>query len=371
MDGTVLSQGYFTQPAGTAVAQTLMIPSNFDWVKVWNYTQAGTSAGANSFLTFWQRGMPNGIAPMLVGGAANAVTSALTVANAFTFFDFSNFIQQPLNNGSTGISAISNAAPPVATVGSTAGMSVGAIVRLSSVATTVGANLNTYSGMDFTVGYGAFTGTTFSLDYVNQPGANTTTGNFRVIGYPINLANGGIGWVTTDGEWYPRVRQITNISAAASAVITVSVQHNYQVGDAIRLRFPGGQAVWGQYATLDNYTNLQSSTGPNNWIITAVDTATGNGHNSITINANTTGFAAFAFPAGPQVITPAQVVPFGEDTATAINNNSNILSDATQNVGFIGVTLAAGALLPAGSASDNVYWLAGKSAYSPIPGGIL
>lgn len=365
MDGTVLCQGTFTQ-GSTATAQTIMVPSNLDFLTVTNFTQAGDTNG-NAYWLYWQRGMnTQGIYNAV--GADSAVTAGQTATNAFVIFDPNNPPTYSLNNGSTGISAISSATPPVATVGSTSGMSAGMVVRLTSLSTSGGTNISGYSGMEFSVGYGTFNSTHFSIDYLNTY-TTTTTGNFRVIGFPITTTN-GLGIITTDGFWYPRRRFITNITAASSAVITLSVQHNFTIGQEVRLQLPGGSALWGNYAALDNFGNNgpSSSTTPNSWIITAVNTATGNGNNTITINANTTGFGTFTFPTTTAPFTPAAVVPNGEDTATALSQNPPLssLSDATQNVGFLGMTLAAGALLPAGSANDVIYWVAGKSVYGGL-----
>ena len=123
--------------------------------------------------------------------------------------------------------------------------------------------------------------------------------------------------------------------------------------------------------------------------------------NTITINANTTGFKVattnvgfaggtswfpvFATPLSS--FTPAQVVPFGEDTATALAQSPQLssLGDAVQNVGFLGMVLGGGGngtalttpiVGPAGSgttsdegvlsAPDTLYWLAGKSTYGGL-----
>ncbi len=48
-------------------------------------------------------------------------------------------------------------------------------------------------------------------------------------------------------------------------------------------------------------------------------------------------------------------MPVGQATS------SELLGDATTNVSYIGMTLAAGTSSPAGAASDVVYWTAGKS----------
>ena len=75
-----------------------------------------------------------------------------------------------------------------------------------------------------------------------------------------------------------------------------------------------------------------------------------------------TAFTAFTFPASSSnAFTPATVVPMGEDTADALIQNVNILSDATVNTGYIGMTLAAGANSPAGLSGNLIYWVAGSS----------
>jgi len=367
MDGTILGQGTFTQTSGSP-AVTIAIPSGVDWLKVYNYTQASATA-ANGFRYYWQRGMGT-IGIVDISGGSHAVTANITAANAFVELNYNNPAVFSLNNGSTGISAWSSATPPVLTVGSTAGLPAGTIVRLSSLATAANTSIIGYSGMDFTVGYGTLTGTTMSLDYVNGGVTTTSTGNFRVVGYPITSQSGSPAYITSSGLFSPSRRYITNMTAAASCVITMSIQHNYTVGQEIRLSLPGGSAVWGNYAALDNYANPNSGTTPNSWIITAVDTATGNTHNTITINANTTGYGTFAFPTTLSSFSQAQVIPFGEDTATALAQNPPLssLGDAVQNIQYIGMTLAGGtgASAPAGQSGDVIYWVAGKSMYGGL-----
>lgn len=381
MDGTILGKGTFVS---TGAAVTIAVPSGTDILEVYNYTQAAASASGNGYYYYWDTNMGNN-AMVTSNGTANAATIGVTTGG-FTLYNPGSPTIYALNNGSTGVSAWSNATPPVVTVGSTAGLAAGTIVRFTSLLGTANSvqALAGYSGMDFSVGYGTFSGTTFSVDYLGAPGSSVSavSGNFRVIGYPITTTN-GLGVITTDGVWYPRRRFITKMAASGtSTVITLSVQHNYTVGEEIRLSLPGGSAIWGSWSALDNYTNpsgTAASTTPNSWIITAVDTATGNGHNSITINANSTGFSTWVFtgaastqfPSGNTNYTQAQVIPFGEDTATALSQNPPLstLGDAVQNVGFLGVTLAGGNGVsnPAGgvtsSVGDVIYWKSSKCTF--------
>lgn len=362
MDGTILGQGTFTQGA-TAVNQTIAIPSGVDWLKVYNFTQASGVAG-NGFSFYWQRGFPGGRGIVESSGALGAVSVTTTALNAFRLYDPSQQQIGALNNGSTGVTGFTAANPAVVTVGSTSGIGAGAIVRFSGLD-----NQPQYNGIDYSIGYGTLTGTTFSVDYLNATGSTPSTdGDFRVVGFRVITSTGNPLIFTNEGLFYPKRRTITNITAASQAVITLSVDHGYTVGQQIRLSFPGGSALWGSYANLDNYNNfLGNSTTPNSYTIVAVNTATGVGNNTITINADTTGFGAFAFPPSTAVpFSPAQVVPIGEDTATAIQSNVDLLRDATTNTGFLGMTLAAGALLPGGSANDQIFWVAGKSTYGGL-----
>src|SRR5262252_2771350 len=124
MDGTIIGQGSFTQGA-TAVAQTIVIPSNVDSLEIYNFTQAAATAG-NGFEFYWQRSMPSGKGIVWLSGAAHAVTVNQTAAGAFTLYDPTAI--SPVganNNGSTGVSGFTAANPAVVTVGSTSGMAAG------------------------------------------------------------------------------------------------------------------------------------------------------------------------------------------------------------------------------------------------------
>jgi hypothetical protein len=329
MDNTIIQQGRFTS---TGVNQTIQLRSDLDWMKVYNYTVAGASqTTAVGVEYYWQRGMAAGTGiEYKKSNAANAanLTAAMT-SGGFTLVDSSIQVPGALNNGSTGVSAVSNATPPVVTVGSTAGMSAGNVVRLYNIT-----NGQQVGGMDFTIGYNTFSGTTFSLDYMVSLGAAVgAAGSFRVIPF--------------DPIFYPRRRYMTKVSTGTSTVVTMSVTHGYQVGQAVRFIVP---AAFGM-------VELDGLIGN----ITAIDTTTTTG-NSITVDIDSSSFTTFAFPASTAVpVSFAEVVPVGENTAVALNAGADILSDATVNTAYLGIILGAGANGPAGQNNDVVYWVAGKS----------
>jgi hypothetical protein len=287
---------------------------------------------------------------MATSGALNIMQIA--PASGFYFINTTNSQPGPLNNGSTGISAISTATPPVVTVGSTAGMFSGQTVQLYSI---VGApQLN---GLQFSIT--VLSPTTFALTNGPTLAVAATGGSFRVIPYqPLFVAPivPGVTSLLTlqDPYWYPTYRVITNISQASQAIITLAVTHTYTVGQSVTLHVPEVNATAFGMPSLDGLQDV---------VIVAINQADVNGYtNTITVNLDTTGIGPFAFPlASAPAFTPAIVVPIGENTAEALNTGNNILADATVNQSAFGLLLVAGALSPAGQSGDVIEWVAGKS----------
>lgn len=337
MDGAIVTVGKYTQGA-TAQNLYVKIVQGCDWMSVLNYTQAATQQATGRGIKFeWQIGMAQGTGieykKTNTTDALNMVT--MTSPAGFSLVDTSVNNPGALNNGSTGVSAVSNAAIPVATVGSTAGLAAGAIVRLYNIASA-----RQLGGIDFTIGYNTFTGTTFDLSYMTQLAVAGTTGSWRVIPYnPI---------------YYPRYRFITSItSSGSSSVVVTSVTHGYQVGQSVRFIVP---AAYGMV----EMNELQGT-------ITAVNTSTT--VNSFTVDIDSSAFTAFAFPLSAAVpFSPAVVVPIGEDEAFALSAGVSDLTDRTFNTAFVGMLLPAGAQSPGGSANDVLYWQAGKAFSSDLTG---
>lgn len=329
MDNTILQQGRFTS-VGSSV--NIDLRSDVDWMCVYNVTQAAAAqTTAVAVKHYWQRGFPAGAKwSTFKSNAANAANlEQYITSNGFTLIDSSLQSVGAYNaiGGTNGGTAISAAAIPVATNAGANGLVAGDIVRLSPV--TGGQQL---AGLDFTVGYNTLTGTTFSLDYMPQIVAATTFGWRKIEFSPI---------------FYPRRRYITEISQAAQAVVTLSVTHGYKVGQLVRMVVPEAYGMSQMNGLLATIVDIDETT------------TTGN---TITIDVDSSSFDAFAFPltaAAP--FSPAQVVPVGEDTAAALADQVDILSDATENTGFIGLELTGGANNPAGANNDVIYWVAGKS----------
>lgn len=313
-------QGRFTADGS---AKTLTFNSPIDHIRVINQTVADTNQTTAVGVGFeWFRGMPNGAAiEYKKSNAANAanLTDYIT-SGGFTEVDSS---VQTLGALNTTITAISNAATPVVSLTSTTGLSTGDVVRLYNV---VGGQQ--LGGIDFTIG-SLVANTSFTLAYMAQIVA-ATTGSLRRVPF--------------DPIYYPRRRFISAITRASQAVVTMTVTHGYQVGQEVSFIVPSDYGM----VEMDGLKGT----------ITAINTT----NNTITVDIDSSGFTAFAFPTTSAVpFTPAQVVPVGMNTGEALDSNVDILSDATENQGFYGIQLAAGADSPAGQANDVIYWIAQQS----------
>jgi hypothetical protein len=318
--GTVVSQGSFVSDGN---ARSIPLPSGVDYFVTQNWTQSIAQANNSTVTAWWYRGFPANSSMILqqFGGGGQVLQGVYNGTHGFTYIDSS------INNPGAGvaITAISGANPPVVDTGSTAGLSNGSIVRIINV---IGAEQ--ISGMDFTIG-GLIANTSFTLANMPAiaaaaaPGANAVWR--KIPYYPY---------------FYPSRRYITAITQAAQAVVTVSVNHQYVVGQLVRFSVP---AAFGM-------VQMDQLVGE----ITAVTAGT------FTVNIDSSAFTAFAFPLNAAVpFSQAVVVPLGEGTDSSIAN-PNLLDDATVNQAFTGMLLSGGNLDPAGNNNDLIYWQAMKVA---------
>lgn len=368
MDGTILGQGSFIVPA-TVVNKTIQIPSNADWISVRNFTQQSTAgvAAPNSagYEFFWQRGMAAGSALIRYKTVTtNAAVDDTILTGGFTLFDPSgqSVGAQPVIGLAVATTASTNATRPVVSTGNTAGVSVGSVVRLNSTAQT------DVNGVDFVVGAVTantnFTLLTASNPLATAPGAIGGAGFYRL--------------VNVDPLFYPRNRTVVNVTQAVTPTVGTSVAHGMTPGQQIRFSIP---------TLATGAAGMTQLNGVAATVLTVVDAYT------FTINVDTSAFTAFVWPTIAQQPSGfPQMVPFGEDTATALTatgsqipgtpgaqingTQSGILADSTVNTGYLGMILgtgAAGVVLttaitgPAGTtAGDVVYWRVGKSSYGGL-----
>lgn len=334
------NQGSFTS---TGANKILKIREDVDYLNVYNITQAAAAQTTPVAVKFyWQRGFPAGAMwATYKSNAANALSlEQYVTAGGFTLVN--NTINIP--SQSVALTSITNATPPVVATGNTAGLSLGDTVRIFN---TTGAQQ--LGGLDFTIGT-VVANTSFTLAFMSAIVA-ATGGTFRRIPY--------------DPYFYPPTRMITKILSSSlagvqTAIITLSVTHNFTVGQAVRLVVP---TVTSLAYGMTQLNGLQVN-------IVAINQADTDGVlNTITVDVDVSGFSAFAWPlTADPFSTPAQVVPVGEQMAVAVNpnpilypNGVNVIGDAEVNNGYIGISLVGGLNHPGGAAEDVMYWVAGKS----------
>jgi hypothetical protein len=330
--------GTFTTDA-TPTAVTLPLPAGATEIELINITDFHSAAGNTHTVRAEGRAfLPTGAAILHKkdGGATINLLETMTTAaqeaagNGFTFFTDSG------NQGlgvAVAVTAITGANPAVASSASTA--VVGDVVRIYGTTGQL-----QYSGMDFTV-TAVNPGVTQTLGYLNSNGyAAATAGFMRILPFRgVALSSGS---TAPDPRFYPRARYITAITQANPAVVTLSVAHSYTIGEKVRIIVP---AVFGM-VEMNNYLAT----------ITAVSYA----NNTITLDINSAGFTAFAFPLSATAaggITFAQIIPVGE---AAVNTLAlpvaNFLFDATRNTSISGVVIGTACL----EASCNYAWIAKK-----------
>ena len=323
MDGTILSIGTFTQPAA-AVNQLIQVPSDLDYLRVYNWTQI--AAVGNPYFFYWTRnnGTPTQGLSVTVAGVP-----ALTAANSFVLYN-PNLQNYEGVGAAVAITNINNGSGVVLTA-TTTGLSVGSVVRLSNL---VAAAAQQLGGLNLTVS-AINPGVSFTVTLPTPTAVIGATAGFYRIIFPSPL-------------FAPRAKTLLNISAAAQAVVTTSSPHGFSIGQLVRFNIPMVSATEYGITQLDGVSAT----------VVAVGTTT-----TFTINVNTVGMGAFAFPAAANVaFSYAEVTPYGDDTATALSQVPALssLQDAVNNSGVLGMVLATGAALPAGVANDVITWEAGK-----------
>ena len=334
-DNTIIQQGFFTS---TGSAVNIALRSGVDWMRVYNTTVAAANQTTAIGVEFyWQLGFPAGAQwEYLKSNAASAANlSQYLTSGGFTYVD-SSLNRFGLVNAT--VTAVSTATIPVVTNSGTNGLSAGNVVRLLNVA-----GAPQLGGMDFTVGYGTLSATTFSLDFMPAIAAGTT-GSWKLIPY--------------DPVFYPSRRSITAITSNANGTTTIelSVTHEYEVGQAIRVIVP---AAFGM-------TQINGMVGN---IISVVQTTT---TNTITVDINSSGFTAFAFPLTTAVpFSPAETVPVGENTAVAIAAGVPYATDATINQTFLGIALTGGVNCPGGATSDVMMWHSSTTDLNDLSGNLV
>lgn len=323
MDNTIILQGRFTSD-GTP--HFIPLRGGVDWIEVFNSTTAAAGAAVGTGYQFlWQSGMPQGRG-FAYSNPAVPIMAQLAVGTGFFFQDQSVITNTRSPNV---ITNISNANPPRVT-SANHGLITGDIVRL--VQTTGALQID---GIDFRVT--RIDANNFDLTWMSPIVTAAAPG-----------ANARFYKISNEAIFQPRQRIITSITQALQAVVKFAAPHNFTVGQEIRFKVPVVTAVAYGMSEINNLIGT----------VLAVSTV----NNTVTVDIDTTGFTAFAFPLTADVpFILAQSVSVGEDTATANFFGVDPLGDAVFNDAEIGMLLQAGVLSPAGVVNDVIFWKAGVS----------
>lgn len=315
------------QFVGAATAQFIVIPSGYQYFKMFNLTDMGTAATTSVMTAEGTSLMPAGAAYYSVGsGASSIATPMFTATGGLTFILDS--AGQPLSAQLTGQS-LSSAAPGVVGSTNTGNLQNGDIVRLYNVT-----NDQQLSGMDFTVG-SVSANTSFTLAYLATNQTNlgvATTLNYRILPF--------------DARYYPRRRFITRVASVAggSSLLTLSVTHGYTVGQAVRIYVPTNFGTGtNPFVTGPIGSGINTIGQGITATITAIGTADTNSFtNTITVNVDSSAFT-WLWPTSASFAAGSQV-PFVEPVGMAATNTlalpvGNLLDDATRNTSFNGVKI--------------------------------
>ena len=327
MDSIIL-QGSFVQPA-TAIPQYIPLRSGVSWMRVYNYTEAGAANANHGIEYYWQLGMPTGAGLVY---RHNAATDQLNLFATTGFNLYDSSLQ--VAGIQRVVTTCTVAAQPVVQVAADPRLVMAdniSVVRMEGLVT--GQSL---SGIDFVVT--AMDATHFTLPTLANAVAACGAGFYRIIPY--------------NPYFYPRNRTVCNVSQAVNATVTTTVPHNLTVGQKIRFNVPQYPTLAGRTTGMAELNGLQAT------VLTVVG-AIASQSIQFTIDIDTTGFTAFAWPLAADVPCQfSQMIPIGEAAQTPYEN---LLNDATLNTSEIGMILTPGALLPGGLAAQTVYWIAGTS----------
>ncbi len=313
MPFTIIDSGYFTS---TGVGVKIPLPADADRFVTINHTQSATTQTTGRMIEAeWRKGITADGYARRIGKLNSANTTEVTEVTSGGF----TYVQQPPTPEAelTG-TTITAANPAVASVSNS--YSNGDRVRIYD-----STGMLQIGGMDFTVS--SVSGSAVTLAGLDASGFAAAASAFK------------IRRISDDPAVAPEFLYVTNISQAASAVVTVSTAHNYVVGQKIHLSVPSSFGM-----TEADQLDVE---------ITAVGTYT------LTVDLDTTGFTAFAFPA-------SSASPTARLFATASPAGSRNIYDVT-NVPFRTgqfypyMYLNAGAQSPAGSSSDVIEWIAYKN----------
>lgn len=265
-----IAEGQFTS---TGVAEFIDLPFLPNSFEVWNQTAMTTPTQNEIVYAQGRNGDADGAAEMMYFNATPVLTTGSLTSGGFTFVDAGTYQYGPTLT----ITGITQAAAGVVTTSAAHGLATGDSVLIYG---TTG--MLQIAGEIYTV---TVTGaTTFTIPVATNGTGFTgaaTAGFCKKVLYP--------------DLYIPFRAGITAISVGATTTITTAVNHNFVVGQEVFIQIPTvSSTAWGT-VQLDTETYNAANVVPQQAYVTAVGAA-----NQITVNVNSTGFTAFAYPTSAQ-----------------------------------------------------------------------
>lgn len=276
--------GFFTAPSSQM--KQLALPGRPDLFYLENVTDWGDDTAITAVKSEWETGLSEGQAFTTDQAVTTGILSSnFVTANGYTFF---NTAQPPTFAplATTGISG--NAGTFICTMANTGSIAVGDYVRL--YATTGELQIAGYvfqvtavtTNTSITLGYMASGGQTFA--------AAATAGQVKKI---------------IPNLMYPRKMLIAGISQAAQGVVFFTTKNDFTPGELVSFRIPSEFGM-------TQLNNVQAR------VLSVTNSST---VSSITIDLNTSGFTAFAFPT-------SAVAAAGVSPAIAVPSASGVVPDS-------------------------------------------
>jgi len=272
-------RGTFTS---TGVNKPLYLPMVPDTIEIWNETQYGTTTNhhAISGIGFNESAAGTGY---LTASNGTANVGVVVTSGGFTFFSAGTYAFGPVKAMAT--TFVTQANPANVTV------------------TAHGYNTGDTVWIYGTTGMLQIAGVPYVITKVD---ANNFTIPVNSSGFAAAATAGFVKQFKFPDLYIPEVCVITNVTQAVQAVITTNVNHNFVVGQEVGFTIP---PQWGM-VQLDNAIFLQTSNGiPQQAYVVSVTA------NTLTVNVNTTGYTAFAYPTSAVAalgMTFPQVWPIGD-----------------------------------------------------------
>lgn len=307
MGFTLMQQGSFTSDGEKT---NIYLQSNPDYFRVVNLTQTATTQTTGRGIEFeWYKDLVADDNAIKIGkeNSSDITNKDLVTSGGFTYVE-----SFPSPEAAIAVTAITAADPAVVTATQT--YSDGDIVRLYG-----------------TTGMLQISGMLFDID--NVSGTDFELPGLDASGFAAAATAGSVRRIQKAYAFTPTYQFVTKITQATNAVVTTSMAHNYVVGQAVTFSVPSSFGM----------SQIEGQTG----VISAVTSHT------FTVNINSSGYDAFAFPASalsPSAPLFATVAPAGS------RGVSDPVNPFKGDIELPYMHLAAGAQSPAGSASDVIVW---------------